>query len=140
MKQAEFDTKVNAMSAKIDGLGPKLDSEAGEIAGIVAGYKDEIQRLKDSQGDNIDTSRLDELSNSLDAVGSRIGGLVDPLVPENTEPPAPAVPAETVDPQPPVAEEVQTPVEEVSAIPTEENQNESAEAESSEAAKADDEK
>lgn len=77
MKQQEFDKKVDQLAEQVTGLDAKLDGESSEIAAIVAGYKDEIQRLKESQGDNIDTSRLDELSSSLDAVGTRIGGLVD---------------------------------------------------------------
>lgn len=108
MKQEEFDRKVNALNEKVTGLDSKLDGEAGEIAKIVSDYKDEIQRLKDSQGDNIDTSRLDELSNSLDSVGTRIGGLVDPLPTGGETPPigapAPQTPAEPVDPIQPTEE------------------------------------
>ena len=111
MKQEDFDKKIDVLSEKVSGLGAKLDDESVQIADIVAGYKDEIRRLKDSQGDDIDTSRLDELNNSLDSVGTRIGNLVEPLSAAVEEASAPAAAAEVL---------------------TEENQNQSSEAASTE--------
>lgn len=78
MKQDDFDKKVTALAEQVTGLDTKLDGESSEIAELVSDYKAEIQRLKDAQGDNIDTSGLDALSDRLNAVGTRIGGLVDP--------------------------------------------------------------
>ncbi len=136
VKQEEFDKKVDALAGQVSGLDSKLDGEAGEIAGIVAGYKDEIQRLKDSQGENIDTTRLDELSNSLDAVGTRIGGLVDPIVADEPPQTAAETPAQTVDEQPAKADEVKTSQSEVAEFPAKENQNQSSDESASESSES----
>lgn len=104
MKQEDFDKQVAVLHDEVSKIDTNLETESGEIKENFTALRDEIARLKATQGDNLDTSKLDEISNRLESSAQRISGLVDPLtVSDQTPPigePAAQVPATTVDAQP----------------------------------------
>ena len=101
MNQKDFDAKVDGLIETVNGLDAKTDGESAQVATLVQGYKDEIQRLKDEHP-NLDVSRLDELNSKLDEAGIRIGAIVPDEQQTQTKPPQSGdkTPAQTVDEQP----------------------------------------
>ena len=117
MTQADLDKKFDDLAGRIAGLDTKADSEKAEIHQILQGDRDELTRYKAEHPD-LDTSRLDALTASLDEVGTRIGGLVDPNT-DSASDAAQNVPAQTVDAQPATTQIVDpiVPVETVAVVP-----------------------
>lgn len=117
VEQANFDKKVDGLIGKVDALDAKSDAEAAQVASLTQSYKEEINRLRAEHPD-LDTSRLDELNDKLDAAAQRIGDIVKDEPAQTGDGGEKAQPAETVDPLEPAKEVPATSVETETIVTT----------------------